>query len=76
MKTKTLEQIHFELVQLSALLKTLHVALPDDLIDSKTDTRFMVGWACQLAQELANDVDLLDLSQYGPMVGDTAIDAK
>lgn len=63
MKTKTLEQIHFELVRLSALLRTLHVALPDDLMDSKTDTRFMVEWAHQLATDLANDVDLLDMSQ-------------
>lgn len=76
MQIKTLEQIHFDAVKISALLRTLHAALPDDLADSETDTRFMVGWACQLAQELANDVDLLDLCQYGPMVGDTAIDAK
>lgn len=71
MKTKTLDQIHFELVQLSVLLRTLHVALPDDLIDSETDTRFIVGWACQLAQELANDVDLLDLSQCGAVNNST-----
>lgn len=64
MKTKTLEQIHFELVRLSALLRTLHVALPDDLADSETDTRFMVRWAHQLAKDLANDVDLLDMSLY------------
>lgn len=63
MKAKTLEQIHFELVKLSALLRTLHAALPDDLAGSEPDVRFVVGWACQLAQELANDVDLLDLSQ-------------
>lgn len=61
MTTKTLEQIRFELVRLSALLRTLHVALPDDPMDSETDTRFMVGWACEMATELANDVDLLDL---------------
>lgn len=76
MRVKTLQDLHFDAVRLSALLRTLHVALPDGLIDSETDTRFMVGWACQLAQELANDVDLLDLSQYGPMASGTAIDAK
>lgn len=68
MTTKTLEQIHFELVRLSALLRTLHVALPDDPMDSKTDTRFMVGWACEMATELANDVDLLGLRQRGAVV--------
>lgn len=64
-KIKTLEQIHFDATKLSVLLRTLHAALPDDPIDSVTDTRFIVKWACQLATELSNDVDLLDLSLHG-----------
>lgn len=67
MKTKTLEQIHFDAVKISALLRTLHVALPDDLMDRETDTRFIVGWACDLVTELSNDIDLLDLSQCRAM---------
>lgn len=63
MSTKHLQDLYVEAVRLGALLRTLHNALPDDTASSGLDTRFIVGWACQLAQELANDVDLLDLSQ-------------
>lgn len=63
MNLKTLEQIQTEATHLMVLLSTLHAALPDDSAEDEVNTRFVVGWACRMANELSNDIDLFDIHQ-------------
>lgn len=65
MDKQPLHQMQYEAVQLSVLLKTLHSALPDDLTGCDIDTRFIVGWAYQMADQLADGIDALDLTITG-----------
>ena len=62
MSTKTLTQIQYESTRLQSLLKALHHSLPDDILGCAVDTRFLVGWAADLAGQLTEDIDALELS--------------
>lgn len=60
MSVKHLQDLYVEAVRLGALLRTLHNALPDDTANG-LDTRFIVGWGVTLAEDLASDLDALDV---------------
>lgn len=62
MSTKTLNRIQYETVCLAGLLHALRLAMPCDAAGSDVESKLLVGWAADIADKLANDIDEFGLT--------------